>query len=47
MLDEKAEKTPHVEYRKSQEQFQKMLSNKVAKLSSTEYVPAVQHLLGD
>jgi hypothetical protein len=47
MLDEKVEKTPHVEYKKSQERYQKMLSEKVGKLPSTEYVPSVEHLLGD
>jgi hypothetical protein len=36
MLDEKVEKGPHIEHRKSQEQYQKMLSDKVAKVPNTE-----------
>jgi hypothetical protein len=31
MLDEKVEKSPHIEHRKSQERYQKMLGDKVAK----------------
>jgi hypothetical protein len=35
MLDEKVEKGPHIEH-KSQERYQKMLSDKVAKVPNAE-----------
>jgi hypothetical protein len=41
MLDEKVQKGPHVEQRKSQEQYQKIISKKTGK------VPTAEHARGD
>jgi hypothetical protein len=41
MLDEKVQKASHIEHRKPQEQYQKMLSNAAVK------VPSAEHAHGD
>jgi hypothetical protein len=41
MLDEKVQKGPHIEQKKSEEQYQKMMNKKAGK------VPTAEHARGD